>query len=89
MKEHAQAINKFLCSNKEFHPQQLISCGSFKTIPNSLRQFPVKNLIISEALLDSTFLNDYKKNIFAYPRDLCLVLTCTNSIAINRGVWQI
>jgi hypothetical protein len=26
-----------------------------------------------------------KKNIFAYPRDLCLVLTCTNSIPINRG----
>jgi len=89
MKEPAQAINKFLCFDKEFHPQQLISFGSFKTIPNSLRQLPVKNLIISEAILDSTFFNDYKKKIFAYPRDLYLVLTCTNSIAINRGVWQI
>ena len=55
MKKPAQAINKFFCFNKEFHPQQLISFGSFKTISNSLRQLPVKNLIISEALLDSTF----------------------------------
>jgi len=53
MKEPAQAINKFFCFNKEFHPQQLISFGSFKTIPNSLRQLPVKNLIIPDASLKS------------------------------------
>jgi hypothetical protein len=41
MKEPARTINKSL------------SYGSFKTIPNSLRQLPFKNLIISEALLKS------------------------------------
>jgi hypothetical protein len=65
MKEPARAINKGLCFNKGFHPYRYIVYGSFKTIPNPLRQLPVKNLIIPEAPLKSICfkgLNYYKKN---------------------------
>ena len=53
MKEPARAINKGLCFNKGFHFYRYIVYGSFKTIPNPLRQLPVKNLIIPEAPLKS------------------------------------
>ena len=43
MKEPARAINKYLCFNREFHLYSLIAYGSFKTIPNSLRQLPTIN----------------------------------------------
>ncbi|PLX54132.1 MAG: hypothetical protein C0611_01650 [Desulfobacteraceae bacterium] len=49
MKEPARAIHKGFCFNSGFHPQSKIEYGSFKTIPNPLRQLPVKNLIIPEA----------------------------------------
>jgi hypothetical protein len=51
MKEPARIIHKCLCFNKGFHLCRQILDGSFKTIPNSLIQLPVKNLIIPEALL--------------------------------------
>ena len=50
MKEPARIIHKCLCFNKGLHPYRQIPDGSFKTIPNSLKQLPVKNLIIPEAL---------------------------------------
>jgi len=53
MKEPARAINKYLCFNREFHLYGLIAYGSVKTIPNPLRQLPVINLMISEALPNS------------------------------------
>jgi hypothetical protein len=53
MKEPAQAINKELCFSRGFHPKSQIAYGSFKTIPNSLKQLPAKNLIIPEAPLKS------------------------------------
>ena len=65
MKEPARAIHKGFCFNSGFHPQSKIEYGSFKTIPNPLRQLPVKNLIIPEASLRSICfkgLHYYKKN---------------------------
>jgi hypothetical protein len=65
MKEPARTIHKGLCFNKEFHPKSQIAAGSFKTIPKSLKQLPVKNLIIHEAPLRSICfkaLNFYKIN---------------------------
>jgi hypothetical protein len=53
MKEPAQDIDKCLNFNSGFHPYRQIADGSFKTIPNSLKQLPAKNLIIPEALLTS------------------------------------
>jgi hypothetical protein len=52
MKKPARAINKDLCFDRGFHPISEFVHGSFKTIPNSLRQLPVKNLIIPEAILN-------------------------------------
>jgi hypothetical protein len=42
MKEPAQAIQKDLCFNRGFINKPKLSLGSFKTIPNPLRQLPVK-----------------------------------------------
>jgi len=49
MKEPVRAINKGLCFNIGFHLLSKIIDGSFKTIPNPLRQLPAKNLIIPKA----------------------------------------
>ena len=65
MKEPARVINKDLCFNRGFYPKSKIVYGSFKTIPNTLRQLPAKNLIIPEAPLKSIYvkgLNDYKED---------------------------
>ncbi len=43
MKEPALTIHKVLCFNRGFHPKSQIAVGSFKTIPKSLKQLPVKN----------------------------------------------
>ena len=48
MKEPNRAINKDLCL-REFFALNQIDYGSFITIPNPLEQFPVQNLITSEA----------------------------------------
>jgi len=42
MKESARTIDKSICLKKGFHPKRQIAYGSFKTIPNPLRQLPVK-----------------------------------------------
>jgi len=62
MKKPARAINKDLCFDRGFHPISEFVHGSFKTIPNSLRQLPVKNLIIPEAILNSIYFKGTKKN---------------------------
>jgi hypothetical protein len=49
MKELALVNYKDLYFNWVRHPQSSIADGSFRTIPNSLRQLPVKTLIIHEA----------------------------------------
>jgi hypothetical protein len=73
MKEPARAIHKGFCFNSGFHPQSKIEYGSFKTIPNPLRQLPVKNLIIPEAPLKSICfkgLNSYEfRSIFILDLD--------------------
>jgi hypothetical protein len=53
MKEPARTINKDLRFIRRFHLQSQIAFGSFKTIPNPLKQLPVKNLITPEAPLRS------------------------------------
>ena len=53
MKEPVRAINKCLCFNREFHLYSQIAYGSFKTIPNSLRQLPAISLMTPKALLKS------------------------------------
>ena len=74
MKEAALAIYKGLCFNMEFHPKSQIAGGSFKTIPNPLRQLPAKNLIIPEASLKSIclILKYYKNSKFP-------TITCLNA----------
>jgi hypothetical protein len=49
MKEPARAMNTCFNYNRVLCLSILIACGSFKTIPNSLRQLPAKNLMIPEA----------------------------------------
>ena len=50
MKEPARTMNTCFNYNRVLCLSILIACGSFKTIPNSLRQLPAKNLITPEAL---------------------------------------
>jgi hypothetical protein len=64
MKELSQTINKGFCINREYHPLSKIPDGSFKTIPNSLRQLPAQNLIIHEASSWSAVLE--QKGIFVF-----------------------
>ena len=53
MKEPVRAVDKCLCFNIGFHLLSKIAYGSFKTIPNPLRQLPAKNLIIPEVAISS------------------------------------
>jgi NADH:ubiquinone oxidoreductase subunit B-like Fe-S oxidoreductase len=43
MKEPTWIIHKGFCLNRGFYPKSQIAGGSFKTIPKSLKQLPVKN----------------------------------------------
>ena len=52
MKEPAKVIYKCISFNWALHLYINIACGSFKTIPNSLGQLPVKNLVPPEAPYD-------------------------------------
>ena len=71
MKEFARTINKGLCFNRRFPLLNKIVNGPFKTILNSLKQLPAKNLIIPKAPLKSICfkkVNRYELlNIFLEP----------------------
>jgi len=43
MKEPARAIHKGISFNRGFHSKSQIAGVSFKTIPESIKQLPVKN----------------------------------------------